>query len=110
MLLYILLFENSSNCNKKAFNLFIVETSGYSAVDDVLAFIDDVSKTSMARRRVARKFISLDLIRLDFQRTEPLDTEVVSRYVQELADGKQLKPITLLFGGKAYWLADGFHR
>jgi uncharacterized ParB-like nuclease family protein len=55
------------------------------------------------------KSLSLDIIRTDggTQPREQVDTAVVAEYAATIAD---LPPVVVFFDGKAYWLADGFHR
>jgi len=56
--------------------------------------------------------LELDKIRLDgdTQPREKILNDWVNHLTELLRDGKELKPVTVFFDGKHYWLADGFHR
>jgi hypothetical protein len=56
--------------------------------------------------------LHLHRIQLD-QATQPrveTDQETIDRYAERLRAGDGFPPIVVFFDGKAYWLADGFHR
>ena len=56
--------------------------------------------------------IALSQIKLD-QRAQPraaLNTDLTAEYADAMKAGAQFPPLTVFHDGKAYWLADGFHR
>ena len=56
--------------------------------------------------------IPLAQIMLD-QRAQPrsaLNTDLTAEYAEAMRTGAQFPPLTVFHDGKAYWLADGFHR
>lgn len=65
-------------------------------------------------RRGVLEVISLNLalIRTDggTQPRAALDQNTVEEYADVMAEGVRLPPVTAVFDGKTYWLADGFHR
>jgi hypothetical protein len=65
--------------------------------------------TEPARKRLV---ISLNSIRADTQaqpRTS-IFADQVSEYVEDMSRGDKFPPLVVFYDGKAYWLADGFHR
>lgn len=56
--------------------------------------------------------IELKKIRRDggTQSRADIDKDIVAEYAERMREGVQFPPVTLFYDGKAYWLADGFHR
>lgn len=56
--------------------------------------------------------IELDQIRIDggTQPRKQVYEETVVNYTELLLEGTKMPPIVVFYDGKAYWLADGFHR
>ena len=56
--------------------------------------------------------VQVDRIRIDggTQPREFIDEAVVAEYAEAMTEGAQFPPVSVVFDGVAYWLADGFHR
>lgn len=56
--------------------------------------------------------LDLNQIRLDggMQPRAELLLEVIDDYAEQMRHDTEFPPVTVYFDGKAYWLADGFHR
>jgi hypothetical protein len=65
--------------------------------------------TEPARKRLV---ISLGSIRADTeaQPRTSIFADKVSEYVEDMSRGDKFPPLVVFYDGKAYWLADGFHR
>lgn len=46
----------------------------------------------------------------DCQPREAINTDTVSEYAEQMAEGTDFPPITVFYDGETNWLADGFHR
>ena len=56
--------------------------------------------------------LKLDRIRTDggTQPRATLDEDVIAEYAAAMSDRAEFPPVDVFYDGKAYWLADGFHR
>lgn len=71
-----------------------------------------VNSIGAAVRAAERGELVLDLIRMDggTQSRQSLDGETINDYAEAMAGGARFPEVTVFYDGKAYWLADGFHR